>query len=224
MTYRELALRKAITQLGVKESPAGSNRGPMVDKYQEADSLTSPDHGYAWCASFVNWCFKVVGRPLTELGRSASVGSLLSNARKRGWVHNTPMRGDLICFDWNTLDGPGHGDWPDHIGFVERVSGSTLTTIEGNTSLGNDSNGGQVMRRTRDISMAEAFIRVPGKPLVRYEIRTKNGDVLLKTSAFAPGLVGEKARVARLIARNIGTYIAATRKGLAPRAVRVKVS
>jgi hypothetical protein len=143
----------------------------MVDRYQDADGLTNPNYGYAWCASLMNWCFKRAGRPLTELKLSASVGNLLAEAKKRGWVHyHTPARGDLICFDWNTLNGPGHGDWPDHIGIVESVNGSTLICIEGNTAIGNDSNGGQVMRRTRSMSMAEGFIRVPGNVPPRFRI------------------------------------------------------
>ena len=177
--YRNLAVHKASTQNGVKENPPGSNRGPMVDKYQEADSLHNPEHGYSWCASFINWCFREVGRPLKELDLTASVGIMLSKARDLGWANNTPDVGDIVCYDWDSLDGPGKGDWPDHVGIVASVSGSNFTAWEGNTAIGNDSNGGQVMLRSRTLSMAEGFIRVPGgyEMQNRYRI-TKNGRMI----------------------------------------------
>lgn len=159
--YRMEAVRKAASQNGVKEQPAGSNHGPMVDKYQQADSLGG--EGYSWCASFVNWCFREVGRPLKELNLSASVGMMLAEARKLGWDDTTPNVGDIVCFDWDSLTGPGKMDWPDHVGIVASVgAGGTFKSWEGNTAVGNDSNGGQVMLRDRNISMVEGFIRVPG--------------------------------------------------------------
>lgn len=215
MLYRTDALRIAVKQVGVKEQPAGSNRGPMVDKYQDADGLTNPNYGYPWCASFVNWCFLRADRPLRELALSASVGNLLAEARKRGWAHNgTPRPGDLVCFDWNTLNGPGHGDWPDHIGFVRRViDANTYECVEGNTAVGDDSNGGQVMVRTRKRSMVEGFIRVPGGYTYqsRYRLvidkrgvspRPVNGLRLFGTLRRLPGLVkalvnGESVKVVR---------------------------
>jgi hypothetical protein len=162
MLYRQRALKIALGQVGVRESPAGSNSGAKVRQYQAATSLRSPETGYL-----------KAGRPLVELNRSASVGELLSLARKRGWAHNhTPKPGDIICFDWNTLNGPGRGDWPDHVGIVKRVlPGGVLHCVEGNTAVGNDSNGGSVMVRTdRRISMAEGFIRVPGRERYRFEL------------------------------------------------------
>lgn len=53
------------------------------------------------------------------------------------WVENenrTPKPGDIIFYDW---DDNGKGDnkgWSDHVGIVEKVSGSTITVIEGNYS------------------------------------------------------------------------------------------
>ena len=161
--YRIDALHKAQSQIGVKENPAGSNHGVIVDRYQEADNAAGT--GYPWCASFMNWIFREVGRPLVELNLSASVGELLALARSEGWVVTKAQKGDLVCYDWNTLTGPGQGDWPDHIGILESISpsGFSLTCIEGNTAVGNDSNGGAVMRRAdRTSQMVEAYIRVPG--------------------------------------------------------------
>lgn len=182
MSFNTKVLKIARAELGVKEVPANSNRGPRVDQYEQADSLTNPNYGYSWCASFVNWVLAKAERPLDELGRSASVGNLLALARKEGWATNQLKTGDdyvlLACYDWNTLTGPGKGDWPDHIGIVEKiVSPSSFKAIEGNTAIGNDSNGGEVMERDRTLAMVESFIRVPSsnptkknKPRVQYVV------------------------------------------------------
>lgn len=117
--------------------------------------------------------------------RSPSVGNQLAYARKHGAVTDKPIAGSLACFDWDSLTGPNKGDWPDHIGIViststkharellgrqfeqvlddaisrfGRLSKGEFWTIEGNTSVGNDSNGGQVMVRKRSISQVEGFI------------------------------------------------------------------
>lgn len=159
MLARIRALEIARGEIGVQER-GGPNRGPRVDQYQEADSL--PGVGYAWCAAFVQWCFKQAGRQL-ENG-TASVGFLLSWAREKGWVVSRPFKGDLVCFQFTS------DNWPDHVGFVERVLGLgpvlTLQTIEGNTSptdAGSQDEGDGVYRKRRVVRASRvAFIRVPG--------------------------------------------------------------
>jgi hypothetical protein len=43
---------------------------------------------------------------------------------------------------------------------VVSVAGDDLLTVEGNTGIGNDSNGGEVMRRQRSRLQASGFGRV----------------------------------------------------------------
>ena len=76
-------------------------------------------------------------------------------AKQNGLVvpKETARYGDIVLFDW---DGDGVAD---HIGFVESYNGVSYTTIEGNTSTGNVSNGGQIMRRTRYASQILAIVR-----------------------------------------------------------------
>src|SRR4029434_3853332 len=73
-------------------------------------------------------------------------------------VPSSPMPGDLVCFDWSR-DGTY-----DHIGLFESWGGtkpSQFTCIEGNTSTSDNSNGGEVMRRTRDTqAQGTVFVRV----------------------------------------------------------------
>lgn len=152
--YRTLALTLAKTQVGTKEEPAGSNRGPQVDKYESVTGAV----GEPWCASFVQWCFKTVGMPQPFLSKSAYVPYILSEAKKLGWLVSVPAAGDLVCFDWE------HDGVADHIGFVRTKVDKfgNFTTVEGNTADGNNSNGGEVMVRTRNVSEVAGFIRVPG--------------------------------------------------------------
>ena len=63
-------------------------------------------------------------------------------------------KGDIVLFDFN------HNGTSDHIGVVESVnSNGTITTIEGNTGSGSNTNGGQVQRRTRKKSDVNYFVR-----------------------------------------------------------------
>ena len=67
---------------------------------------------------------------------SVNCGDLINKFKKLGcWVENdayTPKAGDYIFYDW---DDSGVGDnkgLSDHVGIVEKVSGKTITVIEGN--------------------------------------------------------------------------------------------
>lgn len=151
MTYREAALRVAIGEIGVTESPAGSNSGPRVNQYLASAGLGP---GYPWCMAFVNWCYRQVGVDITH-PHEASVGFFEAWARSNGYLVTAPLRGDIICYRFDA------DDWPDHVGIVERVYAGSVDAIEGNTAVGNDANGGKVMRRGRGLSRTK-FVRIPG--------------------------------------------------------------
>ena len=51
------ALVIASSQIGVKEQPLGSNRGPQVDQYLESVGLNPEEGSFPWCAAFLYWCF-----------------------------------------------------------------------------------------------------------------------------------------------------------------------
>ena len=153
-TVRKAALDLAITQLGVKESPPDSNQV----KYTSWYGMVGP-----WCAMFMTWCFetnKIRESPSFVKGsRYSYVPYIVSDARagKNGLqTTDDPQPGDLVCYDWDF-----NGQY-DHIGIFERWTGSgQFDAIEGNTSTSNNSNGGQVMRRTRTRSgQGTVFVRV----------------------------------------------------------------
>ena len=132
-TAQEL-LDIARGELGTRESPAGSNRV----KYAAWYGLD----GQPWCVMFVMWVFAQAGVALPA--RTASCTLLMRAAQTAGrWVTSGYQRGDVVIYDWS---GDGR---PDHCGIVSAVLSGGVRAIEGNTAVGNDSDGGEVMRRTR---------------------------------------------------------------------------
>lgn len=144
---RVLAL--ALSQVGVKESPPNSNSGPKVHEYQS----TTGAYGQAWCASFAKWLLVRCGASQAQLAHAtADVTTWLA------YPHMSAANvrpGDQVIYQW------GGGD-VDHIGTFYRwiLKGHSFQAVEGNTSVGNDSNGGEVMVRTRSVSSVAAFVRV----------------------------------------------------------------
>ena len=154
-SLRERALKKAIGEIGVKESPPNSNR----TKYGAWYGMD----GSPWCAMFCTWAFEQVGdSPSFAKGKSYAYVPYIVNdaiAKRNGLqVVTSPTPGDLVCYDWN-FDGVF-----DHVGIFEawaQGSGSTFTACEGNTSTSDNSNGGEVMRRTRRVpDQSTVFVRV----------------------------------------------------------------
>ena len=137
----EQVLVEARKHLGVTMGSAG--HANIVNRYNQHRPLargTNMLHSWDWCAVFVSYVFIALGA--TNLsGTEMSVGFFRDNHfRPKGiWLGKTssPRAGDIITWDW---DGNG---WPDHIGFVESVSGNTITTIEGNTIQGGVSKVGR---------------------------------------------------------------------------------
>ena len=129
----------ARAELGTKENPPDSNR----TKYGEWFGL----NGLPWCAIFVSWCYAHAGHTITGVGHPrgfASCQAMLKWARENGKLVKDPTAGDIVLFDWN---GDGR---VEHTGIFLSWKGDVMfTCIEGNTSILNDSNGGEVMIRNR---------------------------------------------------------------------------
>ena len=89
--------------------------------------------------------------------KTAGCGVLGDWAKQNGcfipWT-GTAQPGDLVLFDFK-----GTHKWRDHVGIVAAQTGDTLSTIEGNTSVTSDDNGGAVMRRTRYVSQVTGYVR-----------------------------------------------------------------
>ena len=151
------ALAVARRELGVKENPPGSNSGGRIDIYLKNIGLPPAP----WCAAFVEWCLEQVGWPRGNwiLGYCpswvAAAQKGVAGMRVIG-RDERPEPGDLAMYDWQ-------GDTiSDHVGIIESVQGAhTFTALEGNTAVGNDSDGGQVMRRGRGRIDTYCIIRLP---------------------------------------------------------------
>ena len=140
----------AMKEIGTTEEPENSNK----TKYGTWFGYS----GVPWCAIFVSWCYSQADSALPNIGfKKGFAGCQTGYAyfKKMGWITTTPVAGDIVLFDWN-----GDGRF-DHTGiFVEWITNISFKTIEGNTAVGNDSNGGNVMRRERNKSKA-IFVHVP---------------------------------------------------------------
>lgn len=144
-----------LTQVGVTESPAGSNRQKYGAWYGA--------NGVPWCAIFQSFCAHQVGLAF----RYAYVPFVVADARagRNGLhlVHSSDVfEGCMVCFDWNR-DGTA-----DHIecfqGWVDKDAG-VFSTVGGNTAPpgGDQSNGGAVVHQTaRNVSQVQAFVEIHG--------------------------------------------------------------
>lgn len=132
-TAKEI-LAVARGELGYKESPAGSNR----TKYGAWFGL----NGQPWCMMYIQWVFSQAGVPLPV--KTASCGAFMRAAQAHGrWVTSNYQPGDIVIYDFQG------GGATDHCGIVVTALTTGVRAIEGNTAIGDDSDGGEVMERTR---------------------------------------------------------------------------
>jgi len=142
-------VKVAVSQIGTVESPAGSNKVKYNTWFYGREVSGS---SYPWCMTFVEWCFNEAGAPMPI--KTASCTALMTYAKAKGlWVTSGYKAGDIILY---SFDG---GADADHVGICESATNSTVTCIEGNTSLTSQDNGGKVMRRTRNIYLVQGAYR-----------------------------------------------------------------
>lgn len=123
-------LKEAKSYIGVQQGDARHKE--LVRRYNSVQPLPV---GYLvketddWCATFVT-VMGDLSNTSKYFGRECGVHRFVQLFKKQqiwqGLVK--PQAGDLVVFDWRK-DG-----WMDHIGLVEKLSGNTVTVIEGNTS------------------------------------------------------------------------------------------
>ena len=148
MTFLPSHIQIALAELGYRET------APNVTKYSAAYDAhgTYSYQGQAWCAIFAWWCLQEAGvtLPVMQYGAypgAASVRYLLAGCEAQGWPVTVPEPGDLFFLD-------------HHVGFVVRVIGELIVTVEGNTS-GPTPASEWVYVHTRKIVDCLGFARVP---------------------------------------------------------------
>lgn len=138
MSERQKLVSTAASFVGCKEAD-GSHR-QIIDIYNGHKPLA---RGYAmkytdaWCATFVSAMAIKCG--LTNIiPTECGCGQMIALFQKLGsWQENdayTPNPGDIVFYDWEDSGAGDNTGWPDHVGIVEAVTGSTIKVIEGNIS------------------------------------------------------------------------------------------
>lgn len=137
MTVQEV-IRKASAEIGVKESPPNSNNV----KYNTAFyGKNVSGASYPWCCAFIWWLLSTSGITIPKTALCASLGDWF---KKNGQWYTSPQVGDIVFFKFNS-----NARWTNHVGIVTGIRGKEIETIEGNTSVNSDDNGGSVMARRR---------------------------------------------------------------------------
>lgn len=129
MGQREAVIQIAQAQVGL--NPGG-------DKFWQYMGYTQH---VEWCASFLSWVMNEAGLTAAQWTQSGGVLQIHSGAVARGDILPATaiiIPGDIVFFEWRNP-----GDGPDHIGIVESVTATTVTTIEGNILVNGVDNVGR---------------------------------------------------------------------------------
>lgn len=153
----------ARSQLGVEESPRGSNRGAALTKYFAADNL--PGGGYAWCASFVCWCVQqwLAGeagkRFRVNAPRTASAFRMIDWARTQSAMQ-VITRPEIVSGRYRVAPGDIVVFEVSHVAIcVKPAPKGFVITVDGNTNDEGSREGYEVAERTRRTSTIRAVLR-----------------------------------------------------------------
>ncbi len=140
----ETILTIARAEVGVEESPANSNNVKYNTAYYGGKVSGSK---FPWCCAFIWWVFQQAGASTLFFNgqKTAYCPTLMDDFRKKSRFFTSGFKPGDIVFFGKTKNGTA-----THVGIIEDVNADgTVTTIEGNTSVTSDDNGGAVMRRVR---------------------------------------------------------------------------
>ena len=169
--------KKSNSQLDSKTANAGRNNYTKYGAWYDGGSL----QGQAWCDMFVSWCAAQAGEG-SAVGCYAYCPSHVNFFKAKGqyFARGTkkPQAGDIIFFTTS-------GSRACNVGIVESVSGSKVTTIEGNTSGASTlvSNGGGVCRKT--YALTSTYILGYGRPAYSGGSSTATPAVQKTTKIFS---------------------------------------
>ena len=163
--------------IGTKESPPNSNNVVFNTDYYGKNVDGSQ---FSWCAVFVWDMFRMCNVSNLYYGgqKTAYTPTLAQYYQDNKQWYTTPEVGDLVFYKWKTSARICH------VGIVEKVnSDGTITTLEGNTSVGNDSDGGEVMERNRPTTYVVGY----GRPKYEKECTTVSNTVkMIDVSSYNP--------------------------------------
>lgn len=148
----------AKSQVGYQESSSSSS---LSGTSYGSSNCTEYGRWYGlqdmWCAMFVSWCAYVAGVSTSVVPSHAFTPTGLQWFIDRGQAYTRakvaagnyrPQPGDIIYFK-----SPRNSNITNHVGIVTSYSGTTVYTVEGNTSSATVStDGGAVAAKSYDIS------------------------------------------------------------------------
>ena len=159
MATRNDIVKQAQAWLGANEK--NGTHKPIIDTYNAHKPLP---RGYAvrytdeWCATFVS-AIAIKCNATNIIPKECSCSKMIELFKTNGtWVERDsykPAAGDIVFYDWQDSGKGDNTGSADHVGIVEKVSGSTITVIEGNK-------GEAVARRT--LAVNGRYIRGYGVP------------------------------------------------------------
>ncbi|MFN3652618.1 MAG: peptidoglycan-binding protein [Armatimonadota bacterium] len=156
LSVRHQALRLARKEIGVREEPPGSNRGPKIDAWNR---LAGVPVGSFWCMSFVHAKVREAADELdvrSPMPVTASCSALYAWAERHGKLVSTPQPGDIFL-----VRGGVGGRTHQHTGFVAGpASANRFPTIEGNSNGGGSRNGIEVAARPSRSAIGCDFVRL----------------------------------------------------------------
>jgi hypothetical protein len=182
---REQTVRLAVGQAGVAESPPGTNRVLYSAWY----GLVGP-----WCAMFISW---VVAQAGVGWYRFASTAASVARAQRDGRLIplDQVLPGDVLVRLYTSTTG--------HTGMATERPGQsgagTQVTVEGNTSGGNDRDGGSVQVRRRSTGWWHYAIRLdypdtpapqPPAPPLADSVRARTAELQRLLGVTADGQWG----------------------------------
>lgn len=135
---RNEIVKQAQAWVGLREGNGSHKK--IIDLYNTIRPLP---RGYRmpytaqWCAATMG-ALAVACNATDIIPLECSCSKLIELAKAMGiWVEADaylPAPGDMMLYDWDD-DGRGENtNNPDHVGMVEKVTGNTVTVIEGNYS------------------------------------------------------------------------------------------
>ena len=194
MATRNDIVTQAKAWLGLKEKD-GSFK-VIIDTYNADKPLP---RGYKvqytdeWCATFVT-AVAIKCKATDIIPKECSCNNMIELFKQLGsFVENDaykPAAGDILFYDWQDKSGKADNTGrADHVGIVEKVSGNTITVIEGNK-------GEAVSRRTLEVN--GKYIRGYGVPNYEFDMTAVALDILRK------GSKGEQVRTLQRLLNAIG--------------------
>lgn len=151
------ALKVAVTQVGMKEDPIGSNWGKVVQGYLKCVGLTAPA---AWCQAFAYWCYEKASLNAAcknPMVKTAGVLDCWHKTAENLKLHATEAlaRPDLVSAGDQIIFK--HAAGTGHTGIVECIERGAdgiwmAHTIEGNTNHDGSREGYEVERKLRKLT------------------------------------------------------------------------